>query len=550
MLQRGKQTMFQLNNRFGEISRQSRLVRLADNGVLDYVPYNDKGDRIPDFSNVGYAGGDEPIPHVPAVEELHPGTDDDDTERIQKAIDRIAERPLDAQGFRGALLLTKGSYRVAGTLRIAASGIVLRGEGAEADSGTVLLATGKQQYDLIRVMGSTEDYAGEPLDRRFSPIDDRPLVREVEGSRTRITDDYVPVGARSFRVERADAYKAGDEIVVLRPSTAEWIHELGMDRIGDRPGLRNWQPGQYDLHYERRIISVEGSVVTIDAPIVNSLDAKFGGGFIYKYRHEGRVERIGIEHMRLDSQFAHDEDEDHGWNAVALDNVQHGWVRHVTAVHYGYSCVFIGASAKHITVEHCAYLDGISKVTGGRRYSFAIGGQLSLVQHCYSTYSRHDFVMHSKACGPNVFHNCKAEQSFSASEPHHRWTSGVLYDNVFTDGPGACFFAVNRGDSGSGHGWSGAQIVFWNCRAPLIAVMKPPTAQNFAIGGASSVEGEHVDHIVSSNVRWVEHRSRQAISTEKLPFAGTGYFESNDAPVAPESLYRMQLERRMKERGL
>ena len=44
-------------------------------------------------------------------------------------------------GFRGALLLRAGNYRLASSLRIRASGIVLRGEGM-GDTGTILTGTG------------------------------------------------------------------------------------------------------------------------------------------------------------------------------------------------------------------------------------------------------------------------------------------------------------------------------------------------------------------------------------------------------------------------
>ena len=57
--------------------------------------------------------------------------------------------------------------------------------------------------------------------------------------------------------------------------------------------------------------------------------------------------------------------------------------------------------------------------------------------------------------------------------------------------------AANRGSMGSGHGWAGAQMVFWNCAAPLILVMQPPTAQNFAIG----LQATEVDNSKRSPVR-------------------------------------------------
>jgi len=41
----------------------------------------------------------------------------------------------------------------------------------------------------------------------------------------------------------------------------------------------------------------------------------------------------------------------------------------------------------------------------------------------------------------------------------------------------------DRANSGSGHGWSGAQIMFWNCTSPDFVVQDPPSNHcNWAIG--------------------------------------------------------------------
>ena len=128
--------------------RPAGLIYLDDGGKLVYVP-DEKGNVIPDFSNAGYGGGGAPIPHVPvkAVVEPRPG---DDAERIQAAIDRVSRMKPDANGHRGAVLLRKGEYQIAGTLRISAGGVVLRGEGRERD-GTVIMATGTGRRTLIEV---------------------------------------------------------------------------------------------------------------------------------------------------------------------------------------------------------------------------------------------------------------------------------------------------------------------------------------------------------------------------------------------------------------
>jgi hypothetical protein len=77
---------------------------------------------------------------IPVRETIWPVTGDN-TENIQTAINKVAARPLDAGGFRGAVLLKAGYYRMATPVKIDASGVVLRGEGM-GDTGTVLIGTG------------------------------------------------------------------------------------------------------------------------------------------------------------------------------------------------------------------------------------------------------------------------------------------------------------------------------------------------------------------------------------------------------------------------
>src|SRR5262249_246801 len=136
----------------------SQWVYPGDDGKLVYLA-DEQGNQIPDFSNVGYGSGIVDIPDVPVQIALQadPGSDDDGP-RIQDAIEQVSSRPQDENGFRGAVLLQAGEYRIGGTLFVRASGVVLRGEGQDPDTGTVLRATGvrpaSQQSPLIVIQGS------------------------------------------------------------------------------------------------------------------------------------------------------------------------------------------------------------------------------------------------------------------------------------------------------------------------------------------------------------------------------------------------------------
>lgn len=473
------------------------LVRIGPDEKMVYGSARN-GDRIPDFSHCGYMGGGVPIPAVPVGLTLSPSKGDgDDTAMIQLALDKLAQQDQNQDGFRGALLLKKGRYRVAGTITIKASGIVLRGEGNDRE-GTEILATGKKQRSLIGIGG------GSPGKQR-------------DETRKRIVDEMVPVGSLTFEVEPRHGFSVGDQVVVCREVNAAWIRELGMDRLsrGSKDPVKNWDPGSYGMAYARQITHVRENSITIDVPIVCAMEKRFGGGYVAKVADDSRIVQVGVEQLRLISEYEagkENRDEDHAWNAIALGHVRNGWVRDVIALHFGYSCVNISGNATHITVQDCAMLDPVSQITGGRRYSFAVAGQLCLVQRCYARNGRHDYVMHARVPGPNVFLDCVADKAHSDSGPHHRWATGTLYDNIRCGD----LNVVNRGRSGTGHGWVGATTVLWNCRAGKINCQKPPSANNYCIG-----------------------------CTAKGNISGDGHIESSGMPVAPRSLYLRQLEERL-----
>lgn len=486
----------------------SEWAQVGADGQITYKA-DARGNTIPDFSRAGYGGGGVKLPELATVVTLTPrpaGDTADDGARIQLALDEVGQRPVDAQGFRGAVLLQRGTYRVEGAFALRAGGVVLRGAGANAN-GTVLLATGKKQRTLIEVGAA------------------RAARRVTENSRQTIVDAYVPWSAKSFSVASAEGLRKGDRIVVHRPSTAEWIHELGMDRIKNRPGAKEgetkqWTAGGFDLEMERTIVAIDGNRLTLDAPVMNALDAKFGGAWIARFAFP-RIAECGVENLRLVSEYTkgqEDSDEAHAWVGVGLNAVENAWVRHVTVEHFSNAVQANGGSI-FVTVQDCAHLDPVSLITGSRRYSFSLNGQYGLVQRCHARNARHTFVTSSRVCGPNVFLDGTAVQTHADSGPHHRWAIGSLYDNIADDGQ---IRVQDRQWAGSGHGWAGAQQVLWNCTAQTLVVQQPPTAQNYAIGCVGKF-----------------------VAGEWSPNAPRGVIDAAGTPVAPRSLYFAQLAARL-----
>ena len=450
----------------GIFNWESSFLKVNKNGSIDYKA-DEKGNTIPDFSRVGFYGGDKKIPDVTVVKTVSPSGTDNDELSIQAAIDEVAKLPLDKNGFRGAILLKKGTYKIPQSIRISASGIVLRGEGDQL-GGTKLIATSKKQVSLITVAGNGN-------------------IKEVKGSRVKVTDAYVPTGTFSFTVADAKKFKKGDNIILFRPGTKKWIDYLKINQIEERPGTKQWQAKEYDLSFERIITKIEGNKISIDNPVVMPMETKYGGAEIYNYSFEGRIKHVGIEHIYFESEYEKDTSENHAWNAIAFNKIEHSWVRNVTAKYFGNSCVTLDGQAKNISVLNSNCYDHKSVITGSRRYSFNNNGQLNLFMNCKTTDGRHDYVTGARTCGPNVFYNSTSAKTHADIGPHHRWSTGTLYDNITTDGE---INIQDRGNWGSGHGWVGVTQVVWNCTVKRAAVQNPwASGKNYCVG----LKGEKYD---------------------------------------------------------
>lgn len=427
---------------------------------IHLVYYKDSlGNCIPDFSAVGYQFGKKTFPEGIVVAFLSPNGKDD-TYSLQKLIDSVSK--LTVTNNPKVIELKKGIYTISSTINIKSSGLIIRGEGSN-ENGTVINYIATKQSDLFHIEG-------------YGKID----INKNKGSE--ITDNYVPTGATQFHVKHASFFSIHQKVVVNRITNDDWIHTIQMDNIQDlREGGKNWTADGFDLSYERIITDIDkqSGLITINAPIVMALDTKYGVNSLFPYSFYGRISEVGMENLRLNSSYANDSDEQHGWIAIKISAAENCWIQNVLSNHFGLSCVNIASSAMNCTVRNCTCLDPISIITGGRRYSFNCDGQLNLFQNCTARNGRHDFATGARVCGPNVFSYCNATLTHADIGPHHRWATGTLYDNIVSDG---AINAQDRGNWGTGHGWSGAYQVFWNCSSITAAIQNPPMAYNWNIG--------------------------------------------------------------------
>ncbi|MEY3895149.1 MAG: hypothetical protein RLZZ214_668, partial [Verrucomicrobiota bacterium] len=399
-------------------------------------------------------------------------------------------------------------------IRISASGVVLKGAGDDPLTGTRLRATTRIQYSMISVAGSGSRST-------------------VSGTTRNLTQTLVPAGTRTFQVDSTSGLAVGHTVIVKRPSTAQWLADIDMDQLGpDSAGGESddvpWTPGSKDLLFDRVITRIDGNWITVDAPLPQTFESKYGGGQIWRYTWTGRIQQVGIEDLDGFSDYTGSTDEAHAWSFIQMSGIQHGWVRNITARYFGYSAVRLGSGAKWITVADSECLDAISIITGSRRYSFNNeGAELTLFQNNYARKGRHDFVMGATVRGPNAFIQSKADTVYADAGPHHRWAAGGLFDNIAVNGNE--LNVQNRGNYGTGHGWAGAYMAVWNSTASNFRVRNPPTARNWLVGS--------IGNILASAA---PVGADPAGTYDSSGPTGTG------KAVYPHSLYHGQLQQRLK----
>lgn len=470
-------------------------VAAGKDGKLSYLSF-EHGDRVPDYSHAGYRGGGVALPVVPAKVRVAP-VEGEDGARIQAAIDFVSSLAPDADGLRGAVLLEPGRYEVAGQLKIAASGVVLRGSGS-GEEGSVLVAAGTDRRTLVEI-------AGKDLRRKL-------------GEAVAVADEVVPVGALRLRVASAAAFRPGASVVIERPSPAEWIKATGMDDSPGRQGYQ-WRADKLDVAWERVVTAVEGDALALDAPLTIALEKRFGGGTVEAYVQEGYIAESGVEHLRCESDFdrANPLDEQHAWNAVDLHALRDGWVVDVVASHFAGSAVQAGAKVSRVTVQDCRSLAPVSEAAGYRRMAFHSRGQQVLFLRCVSEEGRNDFTTGYLTPGPTVFLDCEALRSTGFSGSMGSWSSGLLFDGVKVDG--GSLRLDNLETFNQGVGWAAVNSMIWQSSAAVVVCRKPPGAMNWAV----AVWGQ---------------------------FVGDGRWSMVSEFANPGSLYRAQLAERRGETAL
>jgi hypothetical protein len=482
-----------------EPAGKSEWVSVGADGKLVYKT-RAQGDRILDFSHAGYMGGGVALPVVPVKKTVHP-SGGDDTAAIQAAIDEVSKLPL-AGGVRGAVLIEAGKFSCSGTLAIRADGVVLRGSGSGA-KGTTIEMTGKPHV-CVSVAGG-----------------DAP---RATGAAVAITNAYVPSGATTIGVADSSGFKAGDTIFIQRPATDAWVKFMGMDGLERNGKKEHWVTGT--VQAERTITAVGNGRLTVEVPLADSYDAQLlapPGATVVKGAGGSRITQVGVESLRMVSPP----------QKVALDDPQHKgirvhaaadfWIRDLALVDTVGS-VSLDGTTRRATVTGVSITHTVATTGSAKPADFSGDGMQLLFDRCTGNGDNlFYFVTGARVTGPIVLLNCTFRGN-GHIQPHQRWATGLLVDGCKVPDSGIDF--MNRGQMGSGHGWTIGWSVAWNCEAKSLVIQQPPGAVNWAIGCIGA-------------------RETAAMPFGKTPKLPEGTYDSHGTAVAPASLYLAQLRERL-----
>lgn len=462
------------------------------NSVLNLAA-DTNGYQIPDFSHAGYESSNKELPvfgqdYAAKITLSNPSGDE--TDRIQDAIRKVSDLPMNASGYRGAVVLGAGTWNVT-SLTIDADGVVLRGAGQDA---TIITSSVTTPGQTIRVGSSGSDSSPDSFTSGRS------------GTQWKITDSTVDVGSRSFSLSSGHGVRAGDAIIIEHPATAEWL--AAIDNGGSDVKSEHWPVGSVPIRYHRYVTAVDGTRVTVDAPVMYSLVKSRSQSFVYKFTGSTR-KHVGIENLTVDHRTKSNFDANHGSDCIRINRAENCWVRDVTASNFRRAGFYIGESTR-ITIANSKAIDPHSEIKSAQRYGFLTNaGQLVLFKDCYGRRSRHTFIGNGHAMDSgNVYLRCVAEDNYSASESgHQRWANGHLWDgcefrHVGKPESGASFndmmiWLGNHGDNSNGHGWASVNTVVYRSTvaAPGYGVVaKPPTGMNYVIASSGEWRSEHSAH--------------------------------------------------------
>ncbi len=404
--------------------------------------------RLPDFSFAGYHMGDRSPPHVPEVVDARSAgaTGDgvtDDTRALQAALDAAHD---------GAVVLAAGRFVLRDALRMARSGVVLRGQGPDR---TVLV-----------IPDSLADIhpAGDPLHAQIYGFvtargtDEGTVIARVSALARR--------GERRLRLASAQdgaRLRPGD-VVRLRMDSSEGLLRFLLGGALE-PGPQTPRDFAHYVDWAAPVEQVSGDTLVLARPLRVDVDPAWSAEVLSS---RPSLEEIGVEDLSFEFPGATRRPHQYGgptaqswaeegFRAVHFRGVTNGWVRNVGIVDADVGITL--EDSRFCQVEEVRIRAVHRTSPSGHHGLWAKNAQDCLFEDFrIETELSDDLTVEGFANG-NVFMRGVGE---SMSLDHHR---NAPYENLFTDldaGDGARLWN-SSGDANRGP-HAGVRETLWNVR--------------------------------------------------------------------------------------
>ena len=334
-----------------------------------------------------------------------------------------------------------------------------------------------------------------------------------------LVSDVTVTGYQPVNPSASSLLSPGENIVIQRPQTQPWINAINMNSL-----TNPWTPGT-GLQFERQVTAINGNQITFDAPLCNPIESAWTTGLVYQVTDSGRIQQDGIENLCGVGQISDYPSNILNGVFITYQNIKNSWIKNVLMAGWGNA---ITINDKWCTVQDCLYTNPATGTASAAPAAFTFGGSgaQSLFQRCTSDGGYyHIMVTQAATPGPDVFLNFNCSGTHYNGGPHQRWAAGALHDNIYmapdSEGDYTPYLAINnRGNDGSGQGWSAGFSVMYNCIVPQFQLEQPDTTTNeynWTIGGIGSAAG----------------------------YSDDGIYDTLGSIVAPHSLYLEQLKERL-----
>jgi hypothetical protein len=416
----------------------------------------DDGHFLHDFSYAGYMNSNVEIPEL--AQELFSVMDyGADPTGITDSTAAFMEAINSASVMGGVVWIAQGLYRIDGVLEIAASGVVLAGEGPQKSR---LWFT----KDTSMTDGSSITFRGDiQLQQEF-------LLAEDLESRT-----------KDIMLANADGLLSGMDVSVGWVISDAFVEEHQMTNVW------NSFNGMWKPFFRREVTSVDGTTVTLDVP--SRYVGKVRDGLSLRVE-EGYLSQCGIQDLAVSNAIEFEQ----AWeydraHAIQFIGVKDCWVKNVHSFadpneendfHLQSGGILVHSS-KRVTVADSVMEKPQNRGAGGNGYLFEVSKSSEVLIHdCIAREGRHNFIqnwdfgtsgtvfLRTHSSGGRALQSSSGTiASLGASEFHHSLAMANLIDNSEVDDG---WKAVNRMFFSSGAGHSATENVFWNLRGEGILV--------------------------------------------------------------------------------